>query len=78
MKTSIQNLFITVVLLAGLHQAAAQGTTAFTYQGQLHDTGTNANGNYTMIFALYDAGNTEIKLAVPSPPVPRSPTGFFP
>jgi len=35
--------------------ARAQGTTAFTYQGQLHDNGTNANGAYTMIFALYDA-----------------------
>jgi hypothetical protein len=27
-----------------------QGSTAFTYQGQLHDSGTNANGAYTMIF----------------------------
>jgi hypothetical protein len=36
-------------------QARAQGTTAFTYQGQLHDGGTNANGTYTMIFKLYDA-----------------------
>ena len=34
--------------------ALAQGTTAFTYQGQLHDGGTNANGAYTMIFKLYD------------------------
>lgn len=33
----------------------AQGTTAFTYQGQLRDGGTNANGTYTMIFKLYDA-----------------------
>ena len=32
----------------------AQGT-AFTYQGQLRDGGTNANGAYRMIFALYDA-----------------------
>jgi hypothetical protein len=35
--------------------ASAQGTTAFTYQGQLRDGGTNANGAYTMIFKLYDA-----------------------
>ena len=35
--------------------AFAQGTTVFTYQGQLRDGGTNANGAYTMIFALYDA-----------------------
>ena len=44
-----------LALLAGIHQAAAQGTTAFTYQGQLHDNGTNANGTYTMMFKLYDA-----------------------
>jgi Chaperone of endosialidase len=37
--------------------AFAQGTTAFTYQGQLHDGGTNANGTYTMIFNLYDAAS---------------------
>jgi hypothetical protein len=35
--------------------AFAQGTTAFTYQGQLRDGGTNANGAYTMIFKLYDS-----------------------
>ena len=33
----------------------AQGTTAFVYQGQLRDGGTNANGNYAMTFKLYDA-----------------------
>ena len=51
-----------LALLARLHPAAAQGTTAFTYQGQLHDTGTNANGTYTMVFGLYDAaaGGTQI------------------
>ena len=55
MKLRIQNLFILLALLAGSHQVAAQGTTAFTYQGQLRDGGTNANGAYTMIFKLYDA-----------------------
>lgn len=55
MKTPIQNLFIMLALLAGIHQAVAQGTTAFTYQGQLRDGGTNANGAYTMTFKLYDA-----------------------
>lgn len=39
--------------------AFAQGTTAFTYQGQLRDGGTNANGAYTMIFKLYDAAGGE-------------------
>jgi hypothetical protein len=51
----LRSLFIMLALLLGIHQAAAQGTTAFTYQGQLHDGGTNANGTYTMIFKLYDA-----------------------
>lgn len=55
MKIKIQNLIIALAVFAGVHQAAAQGTTAFTYQGQLHDGGTNANGTYTMIFKLYDA-----------------------
>jgi len=47
------------VLLCALHpsSALAQGTTAFTYQGQLSDTGTNANGAYAMIFNLYDAAS---------------------
>jgi hypothetical protein len=55
MITRLQGLLLALALLAGVRQAAAQGTTAFTYQGQLHDNGTNANGAYTMIFKLYDA-----------------------
>jgi hypothetical protein len=57
MKTRIQSLFIALVLFAGIHHVAAQGTTAFTYQGQLHDNGTNANGTYMMTFKLYDASS---------------------
>jgi hypothetical protein len=62
MKIKLHYLFVMLALLAGIHQAAAQGTTAFTYQGQLHDGGTNANGAYTMIFKLYDSsgGNNQI------------------
>ncbi len=56
MKTILQNLVvISLALLAGIHQVAAQQSTAFTYQGQLRDGGTNANGTYTMVFNLYDA-----------------------
>src|SRR5439155_4546108 len=55
MKHSLKNLFMMLALLAGINQAAAQGTTAFTYQGQLRDGGTNANGTYGMTFKLYDA-----------------------
>jgi len=46
---------VAITLLSHPRQAAAQGTTAFTYQGQLRDGGTNANGTYTMAFKLYDA-----------------------
>jgi hypothetical protein len=48
-------LLALVTLNSQLSTALAQGTTAFTYQGQLRDGGTNANGAYTMIFKLYDA-----------------------
>jgi hypothetical protein len=55
MKTKLRYFFALMALLAGINHVAAQGTTAFTYQGQLRDGGTNANGAYTMIFKLYDA-----------------------
>lgn len=41
--------------LLGASRAAAQQTTAFTYQGQLRDGGTNANGTYGLTFKLFDA-----------------------
>jgi hypothetical protein len=60
MKTNlsiIKWLALAVLAIFNLQPATAfaQGTTAFTYQGQLHDGGTNANGAYTMIFKLCDA-----------------------
>jgi hypothetical protein len=55
METKLRHFFVLLALLAGINRVAAQGTTAFTYQGQLRDGGTNANGAYTMIFKLYDA-----------------------
>jgi hypothetical protein len=55
METKLRHFFVLLTLLAGVNRVAAQGTTAFTYQGQLRDGGTNANGAYTMIFKLYDA-----------------------
>src|SRR5205807_1790263 len=42
-------------LFTAFDPAVGQGTSAFTYQGQLRDGGTNAKGTYTMIFKLYDA-----------------------
>ena len=55
METKLRHFFVLLALLAGVNHVAAQGTTAFTYQGQLRDGGTNANGAYIMIFKLYDA-----------------------
>jgi hypothetical protein len=76
MKMSSQNIFIALALLAlatlnsQFSTARAQGTTAFTYQGQLRDGGTNANGTYTMIFALYDSasGGNQIGSAITTSP----------
>jgi hypothetical protein len=58
MEKMSRGFLILLALLATVIHAAAQGTTAFTYQGQLRDGGTNANGNYTMIFKLYDASTS--------------------
>src|SRR5579871_2059102 len=41
-----------ILFLSGL-PAAAQSTTAFTYQGFLRDTGFSANGSYDLRFTLY-------------------------
>ena len=60
-------LTLTALLALDLQSsnAVAQDTTAFTYQGQLHDSGTNANGSYTMSFALYDAPSDGNQIASP-------------
>ena len=47
------------MLLAGLHQAGAQGT-AFTYQGQLQNNHSPANGKYDMSFSLYNTNGVAI------------------
>ena len=65
MKTRFFGLFVLLAMFAGIHNAAAQGTTAFTYQGQLRDGGTNANGTYTMIFKLYDAYTNGNRIGAP-------------
>ncbi|NNM88784.1 MAG: hypothetical protein HKL95_09740, partial [Phycisphaerae bacterium] len=70
MKPALYYFCIVLAWFAGIHQAAAQGATAFTYQGQLHDGGTNANGTYTMTFKLYDAATSgnQIGSAIASSP----------
>jgi hypothetical protein len=57
MNPKVNSMLTVLAIFTVVHQAAAQGTTAFTYQGQLHDTGTNANGTYSMIYTLYDSLN---------------------
>src|SRR6266567_3518778 len=77
MKAFIKNLFKMLALLAGINQAAAQGTTAFTYQGQLHDGGTNANGTYSMTFKLYDAVSGGIQIGGDITTSPTLANGLF-
>jgi hypothetical protein len=77
MKTKLQYICFLLALLAGIHQAAAQGTTAFTYQGQLHDNGTNANGAYTMIFALYNAASGGAQIGSTITTSPTLANGLF-
>jgi hypothetical protein len=84
MKASILKPLIALALLALLStinsQVAtvfAQGTTAFTYQGQLRDNGTNANGNYTMVFNLYDAATSGDLIGGPITTSPTLVNGLF-
>jgi|GEM_PF-1776043 len=58
-------LLASVVAMFSVVKAHTQGT-AFAYQGQLRDGGTNANGSYTMIFKLYDAvsGGSQVGNAI--------------
>ncbi len=51
----ILRVVVVLLLLSKLSPVYAQGTTAFTYQGQLKDNGTNASGTYAMTFKLFDA-----------------------
>src|ERR1035438_2976411 len=55
MKHRIHSLITTMFVLSGLGKATAQGT-AFTYQGQLNDNGTPANGTYDLSFGLFNVG----------------------
>jgi hypothetical protein len=48
-------LLLALASLAGTLGLRAQSPTAFTYQGQLTDNGSPANGNYDLTFQLFDA-----------------------
>jgi microcystin-dependent protein len=55
MKTKLNCLIIALAIFAGINHVAAQGTTAFTYQGRLNTGANAANGSYDMTFAVFDA-----------------------
>lgn len=60
MKTRTSLCFIILILFVGIRQTIAQGS-AFTYQGQLQNNGTPANGAYNLTFSLFGTnigGNT--------------------
>src|SRR5438552_17135394 len=79
MKMIRKLLLATMMLAAGLAAPLlyAQGTTAFTYQGQLRDGGTNASGTYTMIFKLYDAVTNGIQIGSAVTNSPTLANGLF-
>ena len=77
MKIKLHQLFIVLAMFAGANHAAAQGTTAFTYQGQLRDGGTNAYGAYTMIFKLYDASTNGNPVGIAITNSPNLFNGLF-
>lgn len=78
MRNLLRSFFAGLACLtASLNYAAAQGTTAFTYQGQLHDSGTNANGAYTMMFALFDAASNGNPIGNTNTVTPTLVNGLF-
>ena len=77
MKAKLHYFFTMLALFAGINHAAAQGTTAFTYQGQLHDGGTNANGTYMMVFELYDSASSGNQIGSAITTSPALANGLF-
>jgi len=61
----------------GCGHAMAQPTTAFTYQGQLRDGGTNANGTYAMTFQLFDSATSGNQIGSTLTSSPTLANGLF-
>src|SRR2546425_5276256 len=57
-----RKIFLATLFALFCAGAALAETTTFTYQGRLTDSGTPANGNYDLQFALFDSlsGGTQI------------------
>jgi trimeric autotransporter adhesin len=64
MNTKLNYLSVALILLAGVHQAIAQGT-AFTYQGRLNNGASLTSGSYDMKFTLYATNLTGNAIAGP-------------
>jgi hypothetical protein len=81
MKTWLTRSLLVLALFSTfnshLSTAYAQGTTAVTYQGQLRDGGTNANGTYTMVFKLYDSLSGGNQIGSPVTTNPTLANGLF-
>jgi hypothetical protein len=74
---SVLALLALAILNPQFSTAFSQGATAFTYQGQLRDGGTNANGAYTMFFALYDANTNGDQIGSTIATSPTLANGLF-
>jgi hypothetical protein len=78
MKIECFSLWLLAIgALLNANTASAQQTSAFTYQGQLRDGGTNANGTYTMIFKLYDSPGGNNQIGIDATNNPALVNGFF-
>src|SRR6266536_768634 len=57
-------LLLVLLVLISFNSANGQ-TAAFTYQGRLTDSGTPANGNYDLQFALFDSASGGTQIGAP-------------
>src|ERR1700722_14909320 len=64
MKIKFTYLLVMLALVAGVDQLAAQGT-AFTYQGQLNNSGGPASGAYNLKFSLFNTHTNGLAIAGP-------------
>jgi hypothetical protein len=65
MSPKVIALALAALLIFPVSFALGQGTTAFTYQGQLLNSGTNVNGANVMVFTLYSAATSNTAIATP-------------
>ena len=81
MRWQTAKIFVAAAILSTFSHlqstAFAQGATAFTYQGQLRDGGTNANGTYTMIFGVYSAATSGSQIGTNLTNSATLSNGFF-